>query len=373
MFTFVRSSSPTRALITGGMGFIGSHLAESLLEKGYHVTVVDNISTGRFRNIEHLTSNPNFHFALDDISNETVTDRLVSECDIVYHMAATVGVQLIVENPVQTVTNNVLGTEEILRAAQRYRTKVMIASTSEVYGKGITIPFSEDDDVVLGPTSRSRWAYAASKMIDEFLGLAYHRQMGLPVVVFRLFNTVGPRQTGRYGMVIPRFVRQALEGQPITIFGDGHQSRCFLHVRDAVAAIVALSETPSAVGQVFNIGSHEEVTILQLAQQVLQHVDAYHQGIPITQAAILGAGMMDERLRFIPYSDAYPAGFEDMRRRVPNTAKLSAYTGWKQTKSLSETLQDVIQEFVAQAARDAAQETAPQLVAGPSVALAAGD
>ncbi|MEX1019831.1 MAG: GDP-mannose 4,6-dehydratase [Litorilinea sp.] len=372
MYTNARSSSPTRALITGGMGFIGSHLSESLLQKGYHVTVVDNTSTGQFRNIEHLVGNPNFHFAIDDISNQTVTDRLVSECDVVFHMAASVGVQLIVENPVQTVTNNVIGTDEILKAAVRYRTKVLIASTSEVYGKGISIPFTEDDDVVLGPTSRSRWAYAASKMIDEFLALAYYRQTGLPVVVFRLFNTVGPRQRGRYGMVIPRFVRQALEGQPITIYGDGKQSRCFLHVRDAVAAIVALNETPQAVGQVFNIGSHEEVNIQELAHQVLAHVDAYHQGIPFEQMPISTNGAMDERLRYIPYSDAYPPGFEDMRRRVPNTAKLTAYTGWQQTRNLSETLQDVITEFVAQAARDAAAEPEPQLIAYPTaVAVAA--
>jgi UDP-glucose 4-epimerase len=351
MSQFQRPNLQARALITGGMGFIGSHLAEALLSRGHSVLVVDNLSTGCFENVEHLVGQPNFRFAVDDINNPIIIDRLVSECDIVFHMAAAVGVQLIVENPVYTVENNVLGTEAVMKAAVRYRKKVLIASTSEVYGKGASVPFVEDDDVVLGPTSRSRWAYAASKMVDEFMGLAYQRQKGLPVTVFRLFNTVGPRQTGQYGMVVPRFVQQALQGEPLTIYGDGQQSRCFLHVADAVAAILALSECPEAVGNVFNIGSSEEITVLDLARRVLNLVDTWYLNHP----SPFGAGLWNEvgrdtqrdeaRLVFIPYKEAYATGFEDMRRRVPSTAKIQTYTGWQPRKSLNQTLQDVIAEF----------------------------
>jgi UDP-glucose 4-epimerase len=341
MLRFQPTHSPTRALITGGMGFVGSHLAEALLEKGYRVTVADNLSTGRFENIQHLVGHPSFRFAIDDISNEHVIDRLASDADIIFHMAAAVGVQLIVENPIYTVENNVLGTDAVLKAAARYRAKVMLASTSEVYGKGNRIPFTEDDDVVLGPTARSRWSYAASKMVDEFMGLAYHRQRGLPVVVFRLFNTVGPRQVGHYGMVIPRFVERAMRGEALTVYGDGHQSRCFLHVEDAVAGILALAEAPEAVGQVFNIGSSEEITILDLAYKVLQQVDHWRTGV--TPNGPLH--VLDDRITFVPYQEAYADGFEDMRRRVPNTAKLKAYTGWEQKKSLQQTLDDVIEEY----------------------------
>lgn len=346
MLKFQRTHSPTRALITGGMGFVGSHLAEALLERGYRVTVADNLSTGRFDNIQHLLGHPAFRFAVDDISNEHVIDRLVSDVDIVFHMAASVGVQLIVENPIYTVENNVLGTDAVLKAAARYRAKVMLASTSEVYGKGNRIPFAEDDDVVLGPTARSRWSYAASKMVDEFMGLAYHRQRNLPVVIFRLFNTVGPRQVGHYGMVIPRFVERAMRGEPLTVYGDGQQSRCFLHVEDAVAGIVALAENPKAVGQVFNIGSSEEITILDLARQVLRQADAWKAD---EAHAARGSRFqpLDERIQFVPYKEAYAEGFEDMRRRVPDTAKLTACTGWAQKKSLQETLDDVIEEVSA--------------------------
>jgi UDP-glucose 4-epimerase len=260
-------------------------------------------------------------------------------------MAAAVGVQLIVENPIYTVENNVLGTDAVLKAAARYRAKVMLASTSEVYGKGNRIPFTEDDDVVLGPTARSRWSYAASKMVDEFMGLAYHRQRGLPVVVFRLFNTVGPRQVGHYGMVIPRFVERALRGDPLTVYGDGQQSRCFLHVEDAVAGIVALAETPKAEGQVFNIGSSEEVTILDLARKVLRQADHWKTGGKSSPVHRLDDRSHDDHIHFIPYKEAYADGFEDMRRRVPNTAKLREYTGWEPKKSLQQTLDDVIEEF----------------------------
>jgi UDP-glucose 4-epimerase len=229
---------PTRFLITGGAGFIGSHLSEALLARGHYVTIIDNLSTGQFENIAHLTKHPNFRFAIDTITNEVVMDRLVSECQVIFHLAAAVGVNLIVEKPVHTIETNVMGTEAVLKTSLRYRVKVLIASSSEVYGKGNNTPFQEEDDVVLGPTCRSRWAYAASKLVDEFLSLAYFREKGLPVLIFRLFNTVGPRQTGRYGMVVPRFVQQALRGEPLTVYGDGKQSRCFLHVEEDRKSVV---------------------------------------------------------------------------------------------------------------------------------------
>ena len=342
----------TRNLITGGMGFIGSHLAEALLNAGQQVTVLDNLSTGRVDNIQHLVGHPNFRFAVDDISNPVIIDRLVSECDLVYHMAASVGVKLIIENPIQTVENNIVGTECVLKAAVRYRTKVFIASTSEVYGKGQRVPFAEDDDVVLGPTSRNRWSYAASKMMDEFMGLAYYYQKKLPVVVFRLFNTVGPRQTGQYGMVVPRLVRQALQGDLLTVYGDGQQSRCFLHVHDAVAAILALAECPEAPGEVFNIGSTEEVTILELAQRVIQTVNQRQHNGQVANSnghvahLLQNGAAMNDQIVLVPYTDAYAAGFEDMRRRVPSLAKIRIYTGWQPKRSLTQILEDVIAAHV---------------------------
>ncbi|MEZ4561096.1 MAG: GDP-mannose 4,6-dehydratase [Caldilineaceae bacterium] len=305
----------THALITGGAGFIGSHLAETLLARGDTVTVIDDLSTGQFANIEHLADNPHFRFAIETITNETVLDRLASECDVVYHLAAAVGVQLIIDNPVHTIETNVMGTEAVFRAALRYRAKVLVASTSEVYGKSGRVPFAEDDDITLGPTSRHRWAYAATKMVDEFLALAYHQEHGLPVVVFRLFNTVGPRQTGRYGMVIPRFVRQALAGEPLTVYGDGSQSRCFCNVADSVRAIVGLADAPDAVGRVFNIGSTEEVSILELAQRTI----ALARG---------SADGWQQRVNFIPYDQAYAPGFEDMQRRVPDISRIGRLIGW---------------------------------------------
>lgn len=321
-------NAPKRILITGGAGFIGSHLAEALLERGNPVTIVDNLSTGRFENIAHLVGRANFRFALEDITNEVVLDRLASECDIIFHLAAAVGVRLVVDDPVHTITTNVMGTEAVLKVALRYRAKVLVASTSEVYGKSDRVPFREDDDVVLGPTCRSRWSYATSKMVDEFLALAYFRQKGLPVVIFRLFNTVGPRQTGRYGMVVPRFVRQALEGEPLSVYGDGDQSRCFLHVRDAVDALVALADCEGAIGQVFNVGSQQEITILDLARTVLQAVAAN-----------------GERIVFVPYDEAYAEGFEDMRRRVPDIAKVYRFTGWKPQRNLTTIIDDVIADL----------------------------
>ncbi len=346
MLTFKRSHQPVRALITGGMGFIGSHLAEALLEQGYHVTVVDDLSTGRFENIQHLVGHPAFQFAVDNITSAVVLDRLISQCDIVFHLAAAVGVKLIVEDAVHTVETNVMGTEAVLKAALRYRVKVMIASTSEVYGKGTRIPFSESDDVVLGATSHSRWGYAASKMVDEFLGLAYYRQKGLPVTIFRLFNTVGPRQTGYYGMVVPRLVQQALRGEALTVYGDGQQSRCFLHVYDAVKAIIGLVDCPQAVGQVFNVGSTEEVTILELATRVLDAVDASNSDI-VRALQVNGNGHApsNDRIVFVPYAQAYAPGFEDMRRRVPEISKVYEYIGWQPQHTLQDILRDVIVSF----------------------------
>lgn len=320
-----------RTLITGGAGFIGSHLAEALLARGERVTIIDNLSTGRFENINHLTQHPNFQFAIDSITNEVVMDRLASESDIIYHLAAAVGVELIVNDPVHTIETNIMGSEAVLKAAQRYRVKVMMASTSEVYGKGNNIPFAEDDDVVLGPTSRSRWAYSASKMVDEFLGLAYYRQMGIPVVVFRLFNTVGPRQTGQYGMVVPRFVQQALKGEPLTVYDDGKQTRCFCDVEDAIRGIIGLAQAPESVGKVFNIGSTEEVTILDLAHKILDQVN--------------GSGSPKNKVDHIPYDQAYNSGFEDMRHRKPDITRIQKEIGWEPKIALSETLERIIKHF----------------------------
>jgi len=330
-----RTNLPVNILITGGAGFIGSHLAESLLSRGHEVTIIDNLSTGRFENIAHLTDNPRFHFAIDSITNETVMDRLVSKNNLIFHLAAAVGVQLIVQKPVHTIETNIMGTEAVLRNALRYRVKVLLASSSEVYGKGNSIPFREEDDVVLGPTSRNRWAYAASKMVDEFLALAYHHEYGLPVTIFRLFNTVGPRQTGRYGMVIPRFVKQALQNEPLTVYGDGQQTRCFLHVQDAVAAVQSLADKPIAEGQVYNIGSLEEITIQGLAEAVLEQIAHLDQSAsPIEQIPI----------KHIPYEEAYTKDFDDMRRRVPDISKIQTITGWSPKYNLSKILTDVIAE-----------------------------
>jgi UDP-glucose 4-epimerase len=312
------------ALITGGAGFIGSHLAERLLADGHQVTIIDNLSTGRLSNIAHLDAHARFRSAIEDIRNATVMDRLVSECDMIYHLAAAVGVQRIISEPIETIETNIGGTEVVLKTARRYRKKVVIASTSEVYGKGVRIPFHEDDDSLTGATTRSRWSYAASKAIDEFLALAYHKQVDLPVVIVRLFNTVGARQQGQYGMVLPRFVRWALRHEAIQVYGDGQQQRCFCNVRDVVDAIQRLAGHPAAVGEVFNIGSSEEVTIMQLAERVRDRADS---AAPIT---------------LIPYEQAYEAGFEDFRRRVPSLSKIQAAVGWTPTTALDQTIDEII-------------------------------
>ncbi|MBO9309676.1 MAG: GDP-mannose 4,6-dehydratase [Chloroflexi bacterium] len=315
---------PTRALITGGAGFIGSHLAEQLLNRGYEVTVIDNLSTGRFENIAPLEKRIGFRFAIEDIRNTVVMDRLVSECDVIYHLAAAVGVLNIVSSPIDTIEVNVGGTEVVLKTARRYRRKVLLASTSEVYGKNEKVPFSEDDDRTLGPTTKSRWSYAASKELDEFLALAYHREAGLPVVIFRLFNTVGARQRGHYGMVMPRFVRWALKNEPIQVYGDGTQRRCFCNVNDAVEAIIGLGEASNVNGEVFNIGSDEEISIYELAERIKARTGSRSE------------------IQFVPYDQAYEAGFEDMRRRVPDIRKIRACIGWRPTTPLDETIDQVI-------------------------------
>ena len=317
----------THALITGGAGFIGSHLAEHLLQLGQTVTIIDNLSTGRFVNLKHIEDNPRFHYAIEDIRNIHVMDRLVSECDIIYHLAAAVGVQKIISEPINTIEVNVGGSEIVLRTARRYRKKVLIASTSEVYGKGVSFPFQEDDDSLLGPTSRNRWAYASSKAVDEFLGLAYHREVGLPVVIFRLFNTVGPRQRGQYGMVVPRFVRWAIDGEPIQVYGTGDQTRCFGNVFDVVKAIHLLAEEPSAIGRVFNIGTTEEISIMQLAERVRQR-----------------AGSQSD-IKLVPYEEAYEPGFEDFARRVPSLERIMQTIEWAPSTTLDDTIDQIIRYF----------------------------
>ncbi len=329
-------------LITGGAGFIGSHLAERLLHGGHSVTAIDDLCTGSIQNIQHLKGRPGFHYVIDSIFNRPLLAELIDGSDAVYHLAASVGVRLIVESPVRTIETNVKGTETVLECANKKNKKVLLASTSEVYGKSIKIPFSENDDLVMGPTHKSRWSYACSKAIDEFLALAYGRERGLPVVIVRLFNTVGPRQTGRYGMVLPNFVRSALSGRPLTVFGDGTQSRCFCHVTDTVEALARLMDHPKAVGEIFNVGSEEEITIGRLAQLVKSMA---HSRSPI---------------RRVPYEEAYEEGFEDMHRRVPDIKKLQSLVNFRPTYTTQEIIQSVIDFYDASAKpRRAGQATGP--------------
>jgi UDP-glucose 4-epimerase len=323
-----------KALITGGAGFVGSHLAEALLARGEEVFILDDLSTGSIENIEHLKADQRFHYTIDTVLNEPVTAELIDRADVVFHLAAAVGVRLIVESPVNTIETNVHGTEMVLKLANKKKKKVVIASTSEVYGKSDQVPFREDADLVLGATTKGRWSYACSKAIDEFLALAYHKEKRLPVVVCRLFNTVGPRQTGRYGMVIPNFVKQALLSHPITVFGDGRQSRCFTYVGDVVGALVELSARPEAIGQVWNLGNdREEISMLDLAERVKLRTGS-------NSAVVL-----------VPYDRAYEEGFEDMPRRVPDLAKVRALIGYEPKVHLDEILDRVIEHFTSEKGR----------------------
>jgi nucleoside-diphosphate-sugar epimerase len=313
-----------RALVTGGAGFIGSHLTEALLEAGHEVIVLDDLSTGRLANLAAVEAHPRLELAEGSVTDESLVRKLMAGADVVYHLAAAVGVRLILDRPVGTIETNIVGTETILRAAREGRPRVVLASTSEVYGKNDRVPLSEDDDRVLGPTTKSRWSYACSKAIDEFLALAYYHEHGVPVTILRFFNTIGPRQTGRYGMVVPRFVRQALDGGPITVYGDGQQSRCFTDVEDTVRATIALSLAPAAVGEVFNVGNTHELTIEALAERV--------RGLVQSGASIVR----------VPYDEAYQPGFEDLRRRVPDIRKAERVAGHRPRVPLDETLTRVI-------------------------------
>jgi UDP-glucose 4-epimerase len=310
-------------LITGGAGFIGSHLAEALLGEGNRVLVIDDLSTGSIQNIVHLKGAPGFEYVVDTIMNRSVLAELVDRAGFVFHLAAAVGVRLIVESPVRTIETNVRGTEVVLELANKKKRPVLIASTSEVYGKASKVPFSEEDDLVLGPTTRGRWSYACSKALDEFLGIAYFREKKLPVVIVRLFNTVGPRQTGRYGMVLPTFVKQALSGRPITVFGDGTQTRCFGYVGDIVGALTKLITDERGHGEVFNVGSQEEISILDLARLVRSRLRS------------------DSEIVFVPYDQAYDRGFEDMPRRVPDIRKIRELIGFDPKTSLADIIDRV--------------------------------
>ena len=313
-----------RSLITGGAGFVGSHLAEELLKRGEEVYILDDLSTGCIDNIEHLKPNSSFHYFIDSVLNEPLLAELVDRCDVVYHLAAAVGVKLIVESPVNTIETNVHGTEVVLKHANKKKKKVLITSTSEVYGKSTAVPFREDQDLVLGPTTKGRWSYACSKAIDEFLAIAYWHEKHLPVVIVRLFNTVGPRQTGRYGMVIPNFVQQAISGHPITVYGDGRQSRAFGYVGDVVSALANLAHHPYAVGEVFNIGNTQEITINELAELVKKMTGSKSEII------------------HIPYDRAYEKGFEDMPRRVPDISKIQRLISYQPSLDLERILERVI-------------------------------
>ena len=319
-----------RVLITGGAGFIGSHLADAYLQRGDEVLVIDDLSTGTIENIRHLKKNPRFRYTIDSVHNQPVTAELVDQSDVVIHLAAAVGVKLIVESPVRTIETNVRGTEVVLALANKKNKRVLIASTSEVYGLSTDVPFREDGNLVMGATTKGRWSYACSKAIDEFLALAYWREKKLPTTIVRLFNTVGPRQTGRYGMVIPTFVKQALAGRAITVYGDGKQTRCFGYVGDVVGALIKLMDHPESVGQVYNIGSNEEISIFKLAQKVKELTNS------------------DSEIVFMPYDEAYEEGFEDMPRRVPDIAKIGKLVGFKPEMALDGILRTVIDFYSGQ-------------------------
>lgn len=329
-------------MVTGGAGFIGSHLCEALLQRGDEVWVIDDLSTGRMENIAHLQDSKTFHLTVGSILDFARLEPLVKKADVVFHLAAVVGVQKIIQVPVETIEINVLGSHNVLSLASRHGKPCLVASTSEVYGKSTKYPFTEDDDVVYGPTTKSRWSYACSKAIDEFLALAYHDAEGLPVVIARLFNTTGPRQTGRYGMVLPRFVDQALSGEPITVFGSGHQSRCFADVSDVVRALLLLADHRAAVGQVFNVGNPEEISIGDLARLVKKLTDS------------------GSEIRLVPYDEAYQPGFEDMHRRVPNIEKISRLVSYQPKIRLRE----IILRIIASKRRELAESAAAPVTRG---------
>ncbi|HOE92020.1 MAG TPA: GDP-mannose 4,6-dehydratase [Candidatus Cloacimonadota bacterium] len=316
-----------RILITGGAGFIGSHLSEELLNQGHYVTIIDNLSTGRFSNIAHLQSHPNFKYVIGTILDSRLMETLISDCDQIFHLAAAVGVKYIIDNPLRSLQTNIVGTEIVLEHANKYKKKVLITSTSEIYGKSDKVPFSEDDDRILGATSISRWGYSCSKAIDEFFALAYYREKKLPVVIVRCFNTVGPRQTGQYGMVLPKFVKAALLGHPITIFGDGKQSRCFGDVCDVINGMITLINEPKAEGQTFNIGNTEEIKIEDLAIKIKQMTNS------------------KSKIEYIPYSEAYEEGFEDMRRRIPDLTKIKEYINYSPKFNLENIIERVIKYY----------------------------
>lgn len=316
-----------KTLITGGAGFVGSHLADKLIKAGDQITVIDDLSTGRYENVAHLEGNENFRLIIDTVLNANLMEELIRESDRVFHMASAVGVKLIMDQPVKTIETIFHGTDIVLGFCSRYRKRVLIPSTSEVYGKGTSVPFKEEDDILKGSTSKHRWAYACAKELDEFLALAFWRENKLPVVVVRLFNTVGPRQTGQYGMVVPRFIKAALENEPIPVYGDGEQSRCFGHVSDVVEALVKLLETPECFGKVINIGNPEEITIKNLAKKAVEMTGS------------------SSEIEFIPYNEVYGEGFEDMQRRVPSIEKANKLIGFQPTRTLDDIINDVANQF----------------------------
>ena len=313
-----------KILITGGAGFIGSHLTEELLKKGHKVAVLDDLSTGRLENVAHLKPNPHFELVVGTVLNENLVDKLVERCHVIFHLAAAVGVELIVKKPLESLTTNIKGSETVLEMAYRYNKKILITSTSEIYGKNMNGPLKEGDDRILGSPLKVRWSYSTAKAVDEMLAYVYWKEKNVPSVIVRLFNTVGPRQTGYYGMVVPRFVEQALNNKPITVYGTGKQSRCFIHVKDVVKALVQLTEEPKSVGEVFNIGSQDEITIEQLAKEVVKIAKS------------------KSKIEYIPYEKAYEEGFEDMQRRIPDTTKINKLIGFKPTYSLVEIVKDII-------------------------------
>ena len=323
-------------LITGGAGFIGSHLVEALLRRDELVVAFDNLSTGRLGNLDHLGDHPNLRFVHGSVLDELAVDELMHKCDIVVHLAAAVGVKLIVEEPLRSFTTNIRGSEIVIESAFRHRRPILLASTSEIYGKNIAVPLREQDDRILGTPTVARWAYSTAKAVDEILAYAYHRERGLPAIVVRLFNTVGPRQSPAYGMVVPRLARQAVAGEPLTVYGDGAQTRCFCHVSDVVNALLGLLDTPGAIGGVFNVGSQDEISIVGLAEKIIALADSRSP------------------IRLVPYEEAYDAGFEDMQRRVPSTDRIRSLTGWQPTRTLDEVLTEAIDEAAAERAAELA-------------------